>query len=206
MSDLRRRVRCASVAIGLALAAALLAALVSARAADREPSKPATQKADSSLCYVCHLTMQTDEITVKHLAEGIGCEKCHGSSHEHMHDEMLMTKPDRLFGRQQVDAVCVNCHDKPHEEKRPELKSPPLTGSVHVPGKGLALVNVRDELLDDEGWNTLTIGVCGGRTTVRLNGEEIGAVVHDGPREGRIGLHAEGQGDFVVREILVQRL
>jgi hypothetical protein len=333
MNDLRRRVRCAPVAIGLTVAAAI----ISARAADREPPKPAAQKADNSLCYVCHLTMQTDEITVQHLAEGIGCEKCHGSSHEHMHDEMLTTKPDRLYGRKQVDAMCGSCHDKPHEEKQPELKAflekwrgrdrpngravtatsictdchgthvvakkisskqaaaaswvslfngrdlagwkpapsdnwrvdrgrivgrtrpeitaadlwgedayadfvlsvtfrqqgavkagiwlrgqpatpglrveilaagktPPLTGSVHLPGKGLVLVNVRDELLDDEGWNTLVAEVRGGRTTVRLNGEEIGAVVHGGPREGRIGLHAEGPGDFVVREILIQRL
>ena len=323
--------------VGLALATTLLTAPVTARASDPKKPKSAPAKVDNSLCYVCHLTMQTDEITAKHLPEGIGCEKCHGSSHEHMHDEMLMTKPDRLYGRKQVDAMCAACHEKPHEEKQPEFKaflekwrghdrpngravtatsictdchgthvvarkteskkaqaggwvsifngrdlagwksspgdgwrvdrgrmvallrpavaaadlwseaayadfllsvtfrrqgaaragiwlrgqpskpglrveileggkSPPLTGSVYVPGKGLALVNLRDDLLDDEGWNTLTVEARGPRATVRLNGEEIGAVVHDGPGEGRIGMHAEGQGEFIVREILVQKL
>lgn len=337
MSDRRGRARYAPVTTGLLLGAALLAALARAPAADRPKQKSPPQSADNSLCYVCHLTMQTDEITAKHLAEGIGCQKCHGGSHEHMHDEMLMTKPDQLFGRKQVDAMCATCHEKPHADKQPEVKaflekwrghdrpngravtatsictdchgthvvakktqskqaqadawvsmfngrdlagwtpssgerwkvergrmaapanpgtaaadlwsegvyadfllsvtfrrqgpakagvwlrgqpakpglrveilevgkSPPLTGSVYIQGKGLALVNLRSDLLDEEGWNTLMLEVREGRVTVKLNGEEIGAVVYDGAREGRIGLHAEGQGDFVVREILVQRL
>ncbi len=336
MSPLWRGLRHALAATGPAWAALLLAPLVRAPAAESEPPKPASPAADNGLCYVCHLTMQTDEITVKHLAEEITCAKCHGKSDEHMHDEMLMTKPDRLFGRKQVEAMCVECHDDPHAAKQAEVKAfleewhgrdrpngravtatsictdchgthvvarqtlakqaeaagwvsllngrdltgwkaspddgwkvdrgriaaqvrapvaaaelwsedvyadfllavtfrrqgqakagiwlrgqpaapglrveivaggkPPLTGSVSVSGQVLALVNLREDLLDDEGWNTLAIEARGGRITVRLNDAEIGAVVHDGPAEGRLGLHAEGHGEFVVREILVQRL
>ena len=295
---------------------------------------PPAPKADNSLCYVCHLSLQTDEVVAKHLVEGIGCEKCHGPSREHMQDEMLMTTPDRLYGRRQVDAMCADCHDKPHEGKPRELKaflekwrgrdrpngrvvtetsictdchgthvlakkgdskqskagdwvslfngrdlagwkpSPaggwkldrgrlvaaprpggaaelwssaaygdfllsvtfrsegPLRagiyfrgqpsapgprveindnrpGSVYVPGKGFALVNLREDLLDGDGWNTLTVEVRGPRAAVRLNGEEIGAVVIAGPAEGRIGFHVEGPSkdvELVVREIQIQRL
>ena len=240
-----------------------------------------------------------------------------------MHDEMLMTKADRLFGRREVDAMCAECHDKPHEDKPQELKAflekwrgrdrpngrvvtddvdlhrlprdprpgqesrrradhggpigfrpstaatwpagrrppampgrstaagssplrapgaaadlwsdapygdfrlsvtfrwqgpvqagiwlrgqpstpgprveifasrqtPAAAGSVHVPGKGLALVNLRDDLLDDEAWNTITAEARGPRVAVSVNGEEIGAVAIAGPAQGRIGLHVEG--------------
>jgi len=89
------------------------------------PAKPAGsgQQADNSLCYVCHLALQKDEVVVQHQAEGIGCVNCHGVSSEHMHDEMLMTKPDLLFGRKQVDAMCAKCHEDPHEDKQREFKA-----------------------------------------------------------------------------------
>jgi hypothetical protein len=314
------------IRLGVALAVALAAG--SAIAAAPAP------KADNSLCYVCHLNLQTDEITAKHLTEGVGCAKCHGASHEHMQDEMLMTKPDRLYGRKEVDALCADCHDKPHVEKQPQYAaflqkwrghdrpngrvvtdasictdchgthvlhkksqstqskaadwvplfngrdlagwkpSPggawkvdrgrlvavpgpgaaadlwtdapygdlllsvtfrgqgPLragicfrgqpsrpgprveinqgrTGSVYVPGKGFALLNLREDLLDDEGWNTLTVELRGPHVAVGLNGEEIGAVFVAGPAEGRIGFHVEGPSkdvELVVREIQIQRL
>jgi len=64
----------------------------------------------NSLCGVCHLDLQTEKIATVHLAEGITCDKCHGDSTNHMHDEMLMTKPDLLFGRMEVEQMCSNCH------------------------------------------------------------------------------------------------
>ena len=64
----------------------------------------------NSLCYVCHLDLQTERITTDHLAQGIGCVSCHGASVHHMHDEMLMTKPDILYGRTEVDPMCKLCH------------------------------------------------------------------------------------------------
>jgi hypothetical protein len=64
----------------------------------------------NSLCYVCHINLQDELITTVHLAEGITCDKCHGLSTEHMNDEMFMTKPDKLFGRTEVERMCLDCH------------------------------------------------------------------------------------------------
>ena len=79
-----------------------------------------------------------------------------------------------------------------------------------MPGKGLALVNLRDDLLDDEAWNTITAEVRGPRVAVSVNGEEIGAVAIAGPAQGRIGLHVEGlpeaqDAQLTVRELLIQK-
>lgn len=309
-------------------------------------------------CYVCHPSLKTEEITATHLEMGVTCNECHGPSVEHMHDEMLMTKPDLLFGRSEVDkmcsnprchkpggdrlvygfadhkdpeavkafekewsgrtrpngraitpdSVCTDCHgrhnlDKPigtksEEEQlarwvalfngrdlagwkvsgdaswnvesgrivatpgpkgeggdlwseavyedyllavtfranwpihagiwlratesqrgprveildQPDANKPPaFTGSVWVPGKGLALVNLREYLLDKEGWNTISVKVEGDRVSVWLNGEEIGTVRTGGPTKGKIGLHIEKHpvaktGELHVREILIQPL
>lgn len=308
-------------------------------------TKPATKAAaDNSICFVCHLELQKEQLTVSHQAENIGCVRCHGSSADHMHDEMLMTKPDQLFGRQEVDAMCGKCHEEPHKEKAKEVKAfldqwrgkdrpngrvvsdrsictdchgthnivkalgakktqqqeakwinafdgrslagwkpsgkavwkvrsgrivaapgeqpsasdlwsqaeygncrlsvtfradwpihagiwlrgtdaapgprveifdrqqpPAHSGSVLIPGMGLALCNLRKDLVDPEGWNTISVELRGDRIQVWANGEEIGATRVTGPKKGRIGLHLEGgpsykNAEISVREILVQPL
>ncbi len=65
----------------------------------------------NELCYVCHFDMITEDITNIHLKRNIVCTDCHGPSKHHMHDEMLMTKPDKLFGRSEVAGLCRHCHD-----------------------------------------------------------------------------------------------
>jgi hypothetical protein len=80
-----------------------------------------------------------------------------------------------------------------------------------VPGKGLVLVNLREDLIDRQSYNTISVKVEGDRVQVWLNGEEIGAVRTPGPVKGRIGFHLEkhpasAAGQFAVREVLVQRL
>jgi hypothetical protein len=83
-----------------------------------QEKKTAGEKGDSisnGLCHVCHYDLQTEEITTDHLAQGIGCVICHGPSSHHMHDEMLMTKPDILYGRTEVEPMCKGCH-QPHKE------------------------------------------------------------------------------------------
>jgi len=296
--------------------------------------------------------MKTEELTTDHLAKGVTCDECHGLSTEHMHDEMLMTKPDLLFGRSEVrgmcsnpschkpggersvygladhaaaaveaffkkwrgrirpngravshDSVCTDCHgthniSRPTQKQgeqsvewaalfngqdltgwRPSRPSPwniergrivanpakdgkasvlwteaeyedyllattfrnswpihagiwlrgtdsengprieifedhktnAFTGSVYVPGKGLALLNLRKELVDTGGWNTLSAQVEGDRIQVWLNAEEIGAVRVAGPAKGKIGLFINGcpaskTTELQVREILIQRL
>jgi len=308
-------------------------------------------------CYVCHPDLKTEELTTSHLDMDVTCDECHGLSTEHMHDEMLMTKPDLLFGRSEVnkmcsnpschkpggersvyglqdhnsvaiedffkkwrgrirpngrdvthDSVCTDCHGthnitKPINQteekqaaewitafngsdlagwqpsgdatwavKRGRIIATPgangkggvlwtkaeyedyllavtfqatwpiqagiwlrgtgseqgseqgarieifeshkpiaFAGSVCIQGKGLVLVNLREYLLDREGWNTLSVKVEGDRIQVWLNGEEIGVVRAAGPAKGKIGLYIEGQSaskspELHIREVLIQRL
>jgi hypothetical protein len=86
-----------------------------------------------------------------------------------------------------------------------------FTGSVYVKGKGLALVNLREDLVDRQGWNTLSVRVEGDRIQVWLNGEEIGVVRVSGPAKGKIGLYIEEQPTFKsaelsIREVQIQKL
>ena len=306
----------------------------------------------NSKCYVCHEGLKTEDITTVHLDMDITCDQCHGPSIEHMHDEMLMTQPDLLFGRSEVEkmcsnpschkpggdrtiygrqdhkdqaavkafhdkwlhrvrpngrfitnkAICTDCHgthnivkdleaeseDKKWitafngldltgfksagaaswtvkrgrligeltadgkggtlwtdavyddyllavtfradwpihagiwlraagSEKGPRLeifdnsKASAFTGSLWVPDKGLALVNLRQDLIDREGWNTISVRAESKRFQVWLNGEEIGAVQVAGPVKGNIGLHLETQPEnknakLYIREVLIQKL
>jgi len=312
----------------------------------------------NSKCYVCHETMKTEELTVSHLALDVTCDVCHGLSTDHMHDEMLMTKPDLLFGRSEVramcsnptchkpggersiygledhdakaveefiqnwrgrirpngravthDSICTDCHgthniteaaeqktgnEQPVEwaalfngsditnwkssgdiswtVKRSRIIAAPgaggksgvlwtkdeyddyllaitfqatwpihagiwlrgtgaeqsaekgarieifdsskpmaFTGSVIVQGKGLALANLRDDLLDKESWNTLSAKVQGDKIQVWLNGSEIGVVCVAGADKGKIGIYidgktASGSTELQVREVQIQRL
>ena len=327
------------------LALAQVAAL--SHAEESQAEKPS----GNSKCYVCHPSMKTEELTTDHLRMGVTCDVCHGPSVEHMHDEMLMTKPDLLFGRSEVRKMCSNCH-KPGEgrevferqdhkypsvvqaffekwsgrmrpngravandsvctdchgthniskplntqaggeqaaewlaafngrgltgwnasgsakwsvktgqitaappaankdgtlwteatyedfllavtfraawpiragiwlraqdsEKGPRVEisdsSEGLTGSVWVPGKGLALANLQKDLMDTEGWNTLSVRVEGDRVQVWLNGQEIGAIRAPGPAKGKIGLYIAGTGasessELRIREVLIQKI
>ena len=79
-----------------------------------------------------------------------------------------------------------------------------------MPGKGLALVNLRQDLEDRESWNTISIKVEGDRTQVWLNGEEVGLVRAGGPARGKVGLYISKRGDskpaeLIVREVLIQK-
>jgi hypothetical protein len=78
-----------------------------------QPEKSTVEQSNgNSKCYVCHAGLKTEDITTIHLDMDITCDECHGPSIEHMHDEMLMTKPDLLFGRSEVEKMCSNpsCH------------------------------------------------------------------------------------------------
>jgi len=331
--------------------AILFLAALAAGTADEGSQMPATGQnaGGNDKCHVCHPTLKTEEITVGHLAAGVTCDECHGGSTEHMHDEMLMTPPDLLFGRSEVNAMCSNpschapgegrkeygvqdhkdpakvrkfhddylgrvrpngraisrqpictdCHgthnlDEPltkdgeeqagdwttlfngtdltgwlapdasawtirrgsltgrlesadkttdlwtqgdfdnyllavtfraewpiragiwlrHTPAAPgprieigDLEHPPaFTGSIHVPGKGFALINLRQDLTDREAWNTLSVKVDGRRVQVWLNGEEIGVAFVEGPGEGKIGLRLESPSGAHSAEIQVREI
>ena len=99
---------------GILVFAAFLCVFTVSFARDSE----AEQQDGNSKCYVCHPDLKTEELTVSHLAMGVTCDECHGLSTEHMHDEMLMTQPDLLFGRSEVRQMCSDpsCH-KPGGER-----------------------------------------------------------------------------------------
>jgi hypothetical protein len=319
---------------------------------------------ENSKCYVCHPSMKTEEISTTHVAMDVSCDVCHGPSTEHMHDEMLMTEPDILYGRSEVQkmcsnpschkpgegrevygwqdhknpeaveaffekwtgrirpngravthhSVCTDCHgthninklveitsgDQPQPEwiavfngndlkgwqtsdtanwkvqsgriigtagtnekgstlwteaiyenyllaitfratwpvhagiylrgadskSGPRIEifdtSPAFTGSVLIPGKGLVLTNIREDLVDRESWNTISAKIDGDKVQVWLNGEEIGSVCGIEPEKGKIGLYIEKHphvswassprsedetpSTLSIREVLIQKL
>ncbi|OHB73965.1 MAG: hypothetical protein A2Z25_05620 [Planctomycetes bacterium RBG_16_55_9] len=95
----------------------------------------------------------------------------------------------------------------------PEQANAPkaYTGSVWMERQGLALANLRDNFVDREGWNTLSVRMEGDKVQVWLNGDEIGSVRVAGPAKGRVGLYigkqaASKSAELSVREVLIQRL
>jgi len=336
----------------LIAAAIAIAGLAGAPAIYSAEESQTEKPNENSKCYVCHPGMKTEAISTIHIAMSISCDVCHGSSTEHMHDEMLMTEPDLLYGRSEVqkmcsnpschkpgdgrevygrqdhknpdaveaffekwtgrmrpngravthNSVCTDCHgthniNKPIETKSGEEQSqwiaafsgsdlagwqtsdaanwkvqsgrivgnvgakdkgstlwsetiyenylmaitfratwpvhagiwlrgtesknsprieifdsaPAFTGSVLLPGKGLALTNIRKDLVDRESWNTISARVEGDKVQVWLNGEEIGSVRGIEPAKGKIGLYLEKlptskSADLSVSEVLIQKL
>jgi hypothetical protein len=66
----------------------------------------------NATCYVCHMTFVREEISRVHFAKQITCIKCHGLSSAHANDEDVgATKPDITYGRDEVDKMCVKCHE-----------------------------------------------------------------------------------------------
>lgn len=69
---------------------------------------------DNELCIICHLYFDDEPLANDHLNAGLTCMHCHGRSADHHHDETMMTSPDILYGRTEVDALCQACH-QPHQ-------------------------------------------------------------------------------------------
>ena len=73
------------------------------------------------------------------------------------------------------------------------------------------MANLRADLLEVGGWNTLSVEVRGRRVAVWLNGTEVGAVCCVMPAKGRIGLCVGGGAadknvELAVREVTIQSL
>jgi len=66
----------------------------------------------NATCYVCHIAFVREKISRVHFKEEITCIKCHGLSAAHANDEDVgATKPDIVYKRDQVDAMCGKCHE-----------------------------------------------------------------------------------------------
>ena len=73
---------------------------------------------NNMLCIVCHVNFAENDTIANHISEGITCAHCHGKSIDHMNDESMMTPPDILYGRNEVEGVCGECHQQPHKDQQ----------------------------------------------------------------------------------------
>lgn len=111
-----RRKAFLATGIGLVLAGGLAGWRYAA--AHREPmlTRPLLQDADgqedNSVCLVCHIDLEAEEMVVAHLDAGIVCANCHGASEEHRSDELNITPPQVLYGRADIGPFCKACHPK----------------------------------------------------------------------------------------------
>ena len=77
-----------------------------------EPAAEINPLGANAACYVCHIPFVKEELGKVHLKAKVTCHKCHGLSAGHANDEDIgATKPDVVFTRKQVDAMCRKCHD-----------------------------------------------------------------------------------------------
>jgi len=82
----------------------------------RKEAEDAVLKSNSP-CMVCHIDFDEEELTVQHRKADVTCAACHGPCLEHMDDEMAATRPDRLFGRAEVDGMCRQCHGEHKDQE-----------------------------------------------------------------------------------------
>ena len=109
---------------------------------DREQTKRPTKSDDNALCYTCHLGLQHEAITAPHAVQGVTCRSCHGPSVEHMHDEMQVTKPDRLFGRGEVNGMCSTCHEAHTDVKKVEAFRDEWLGKTRPNGRVITTTSI----------------------------------------------------------------
>lgn len=63
-------------------------------------------------CYVCHIPFVREKLSKIHLQAKVGCIDCHGISADHANDEDIgATKPDITFEGNQINEMCVKCHE-----------------------------------------------------------------------------------------------
>ena len=88
----------------------------------------------NAACYVCHMTFVGEELSKTHLQAEITCIRCHGLSAGHANDEDIgATPPDITFNRNEVDAMCLKCHER-HDLVAQEVsvrKHPPVCTDCH---------------------------------------------------------------------------
>jgi len=78
---------------------------------DSSDHTPAADVNPLAGCQMCHVDVEDEFIGSVHYKEKVGCVKCHGKSDGHIADENNEVLPDRLFTRQNVDALCESCHE-----------------------------------------------------------------------------------------------
>jgi|GEM_PF-1119623 len=129
----------------------------------------------NAACYVCHMTFVGEELSKTHLRAKVTCIHCHGLSAGHANDEDIgATPPDVTFNRDEVDAMCLKCHDR-HEvlaEETTVQKQQPVCTDCHgkhgisrsIPERPGVVKAERTEEAFGKSWSTRTI---------RLEGETV---------------------------------
>jgi hypothetical protein len=111
-----------------------------------DPAPDAAEELDplgaNAACYVCHIPFVKEELSKVHLEGKVTCIVCHGLSAAHANDEYVgATPPDVGFTRDEVDPLCLRCHethDAPARkvlarflERGLSVKSPPGCTDCH---------------------------------------------------------------------------
>jgi len=109
---------------------------------DQEPAKRPAKADGNALCYTCHLGLQHEPITAQHVVKGVTCTSCHGPSVEHMQDEMQVTKPDRLFGRGEVNDMCSACHERHTDVRKVEAFRDEWLGKTRPTGRVITQTSI----------------------------------------------------------------
>jgi hypothetical protein len=76
----------------------------------RKPRQPKAPLFDNIRCFACHANYQDEPLVAFHAGGGVGCEKCHGESKTHTNDEDNLTAPEIMYGRDRINAACLECH------------------------------------------------------------------------------------------------
>jgi hypothetical protein len=109
---------------------------------DQEQTKTPIKSEGNALCYICHLGLQHEAIAAKHAMQGVTCMSCHGPSVEHMHDEMQVTTPDRLFGRGEVNDMCSACHEGHTDVRKVEVFRDQWLGKTRPNGRVITKTSI----------------------------------------------------------------
>jgi hypothetical protein len=70
---------------------------------------PAAAQKAHEVCTACHQTQTADFSKHVHMAKGISCDACHGTSKEHR-ESTGQRPPDRVAGPMEMPALCGSCH------------------------------------------------------------------------------------------------
>ena len=83
-------------------------------------------------CSLCHVDVEDEFLGSKHFEEKVGCRTCHGPSEGHVADENNDVKPDEVFAREDVDQLCVFCHECSRPDKSKPVKTADGTPKVCI--------------------------------------------------------------------------
>ena len=61
-------------------------------------------------CHVCHYNFASEDLSITHARQNIGCEHCHGPCDAHCDDEDNITPPDIMYPAEKIEPLCLGCH------------------------------------------------------------------------------------------------